>query len=137
MKRILIVDDNDTLRQRIRKALERRGIDVFESTDGDDAVQLALIEQPDAVLLDYSMPGITGLEAASLIHKKLPSTPIVLLTLYAEIISPELAKAVGIVAIVSKFENLKDLVAVVLGSINADQTDLEAVGLELIKPKNL
>lgn len=53
-----------------------------EAENGKDAIELAAELHPDVVLLDVSMPGVTGLEAALVIRKHNPEVKIILLTLH-------------------------------------------------------
>jgi len=63
MKKILIVDDHADIRRLIRMTLEFESYDIFEAADGRSAVELALANRPDIVLLDVMMPGdLNGLE---------------------------------------------------------------------------
>ena len=62
---VILVDDHTMLRQGIRRALESEGIKVVaEASDGATAIKLALEHKPDVVLMDVSMPGMDGVEAA-------------------------------------------------------------------------
>jgi CheY-like chemotaxis protein len=58
----------------------------YEVADGQQAVEEAKKHRPDLVILDLSMPVMDGLEAAKTIHNLFPEIPIILLTLYADII---------------------------------------------------
>jgi two-component system response regulator AlgR len=66
MKRILIADDNATVRRGLRRLIDRnRDWDVCgEAVDGRDAVDRARELHPDVVLLDLAMPGMNGFDAA-------------------------------------------------------------------------
>src|SRR5713226_5521840 len=81
--RILIADDSEMIRKsmiailRSRPAWEVCG----ESPDGADAVQKAIDLRPDVVLLDISMPGMNGLEAARMIRQELPEVKILIVSL--------------------------------------------------------
>ena len=62
MARILVVDDDASLRQVLRQALERSGHEVLEAQDADAGVELCRETPPDIVLLDILMPDKAGLE---------------------------------------------------------------------------
>lgn len=65
MKKILVVDDQMQLRELIEVALQGEGRQILHADSGDEAVNVALRELPDVVLLDIMMPGgIDGLEVA-------------------------------------------------------------------------
>jgi CheY-like chemotaxis protein len=58
--RILIVEDHPTMREAMRLVLEGEGFDIDEASDGDQALAAVQAEPPDLVLLDMSIPGISG-----------------------------------------------------------------------------
>lgn len=59
----LIADDSATMRLLLRRILEPVGWKVVEATDGESAVEMSRREQPDLVLLDWTMPRSSGIEA--------------------------------------------------------------------------
>jgi DNA-binding NarL/FixJ family response regulator len=64
MTRVLVVDDQDLVRQGLRLILELGGVDVVaEAKDGAEAVAAAAEHGPDVVLMDLRMPGMVGVEA--------------------------------------------------------------------------
>lgn len=77
---IVMADDHQPLRSRIRLALEGGGCDVRgETASADEAIRLAIEHQPDVALLDIHMPG-NGIHAAQQISREVPGTAIVMLT---------------------------------------------------------
>lgn len=60
--KVLIVDDEDEIRDLCRVNLELEGFDVLDTGDGEQAVELARRERPDVIFLDLLMPGIDGWE---------------------------------------------------------------------------
>jgi len=58
--RILIVEDHPTMREAMRLVLEGEGFDINEASDGEQALAAVQEERPDLVLLDMSIPGISG-----------------------------------------------------------------------------
>ncbi|MCU0492783.1 MAG: response regulator transcription factor [Chloroflexaceae bacterium] len=83
---VLIADDHTMFRQGLRELLERKGgfTVVGEATDGAAAVKLAAEKQPQVALLDVSMPGVTGIEAARQIGQVSPGTRTVILTMHRD-----------------------------------------------------
>jgi len=82
---VLIADDHQIFRQGLRVLLERERFDVVgEAADGREAVQLAERLKPDVVILDFVMPVLNGLDAATQIQRLSPSTRTILLTMYTE-----------------------------------------------------
>jgi DNA-binding NarL/FixJ family response regulator len=93
MKRVLVADDYPRVRQGIRRLFASEpGWDVVaEAADGVEAVRLALECKPDLVVIDVSMPGLSGIEATRQIARALPSTRILILSIYDE--EPYVAEA--------------------------------------------
>jgi DNA-binding NarL/FixJ family response regulator len=109
--RILVIDDGDSVRDVIRIFLEHAGFDVCgEAADGVQAIEQAKKLKPDLIVLDLAMPRMNGAEAASVLNRTMPKTPIVVLTLYRNALGPALASAVGVKAILDKTEGLDKLV---------------------------
>ena len=79
---MVLADDRPELRATVRLALELAGgFDVVgEAGTGADAIAVAREQQPDLVLLDVLMPGMTGLEALPYITNVAPATKVVILT---------------------------------------------------------
>jgi two-component system nitrate/nitrite response regulator NarL len=82
----------------------------LEAENGLEAVEIATIEMPDLVVMDFSMPVMNGLEAAKRIKAVLPNVRIVLVTLHPELMSIEELGNFGISAMISKQNAGKDLV---------------------------
>lgn len=84
--RVLIVDDHAVVREGLRRILERdSSIKVVgEARDGEDAIRKAMVLSPDVITMDLKMPGMDGISATREIKQKLPSTNILMLTLYGE-----------------------------------------------------
>lgn len=83
---ILIADDHTMFRQGLREILERKGgfQVIAEVSDGEAAVAEAQALQPRIALLDVSMPGLTGIEAARQIATASPATRSVILTMHRD-----------------------------------------------------
>jgi len=81
--RVLVVDDENDIRGLVRELLERAGHDVVEAPDGNEGLRLFYAEHPDVVILDVSMPGLTGWEVLERI-RELGETPVIMLTANAD-----------------------------------------------------
>jgi len=70
----------------IRRRLEREGYDLLLADNGDDALRMVVHERPDLVVLDWMMPGLTGLEVCVAIraHNELGTTKVLMLTARAQ-----------------------------------------------------
>ena len=104
MKKILIADDKATSRELLRTVLERQGYDVLEAADGEEALQKALAELPDLILLDLQMPRRTGYEVLSELRKnpRHAALPIIALTASAMQGDREKALAAGFTGYLAK-----------------------------------
>jgi two-component system, NarL family, response regulator DesR len=108
VKRVLIADDSEDMRQMLCRVFEsEEGFEMCsQAVDGLDAVAKARRFRPDLIILDLSMPGINGVDAARILHREMPDVPIILYTLYAHAIQPDEAAAAGIRKVVPKTEIL-------------------------------
>lgn len=84
--KLLLADDHPMVRQGIRAALEKHGgvRIVAEAEDGLEAARKAKELSPDIVLMDISMPRMTGIEAIKLIKKQSPKAKVIFLTMHDE-----------------------------------------------------
>ncbi len=82
--RILVADDHTLVRQGLTRLLQAEGdIEVVaEASDGKAAVRLARRTHPDVILMDVSMPRMNGVEATKIIHKEMPGTKVIGLSMY-------------------------------------------------------
>ena len=83
--RVLIADDHLLVRAGIRALIESiDGVTVVgEANDGREAVDLTAALRPDIALIDVSMPGLNGLEAAARLREQSPSTRVIMLSMHA------------------------------------------------------
>jgi len=102
--RILIADDSELIRSKLAATLSVRDDWTIcgEAADGRQAVMLAVEQNPDFIILDFSMPMLSGIQAAAEILKIMPRVPIVLYTLYDDAHTEAEAKKVGIRKVISK-----------------------------------
>ena len=96
--RILIADDSRTVRHSLHGLIEQNPEweVCAEAVDGVDAVAKAEQCKPDIIILDFFMPGMTGVEAARVLGRVLPTVPILIVTLYITAELVKQAKAAGI-----------------------------------------
>src|SRR5690625_2546756 len=81
--KILVVDDEDRIRRLLRMYLERENFVIEEAANGQEALDLALDNDYDAILLDIMMPEMDGIEVCEAIRKE-KTTPIIMLTAKGE-----------------------------------------------------
>jgi DNA-binding NarL/FixJ family response regulator len=82
--RVMLADDHTLVRAGIRALLEKLpGVEVVgEAGDGREVLNLVKLHQPDVVLMDISMPGLNGLEAALRMAKEFPDVRVVILSMH-------------------------------------------------------
>jgi DNA-binding NarL/FixJ family response regulator len=118
--RILIADDHALVR-RMLKALVQSHAEwcvCGEAANGRDAVDQARQLKPDIVLLDVSMPFMTGLEATPLIHREVPESDILIVTQHDSRELSQLAMQAGALGYVVKSEVARDLLPAIEAARN-------------------
>jgi|ERR1700683_873345 CheY-like chemotaxis protein len=83
---VLVADDNPIIRKmlcRIFEAEEEYDL-CAEATNGQEAIDLALSHRPELIILDFSMPVLSGLAAAKELKKLMPHVPIILFTQHSD-----------------------------------------------------
>jgi DNA-binding response OmpR family regulator len=80
---ILVVDDEARIVKLVRDYLERAGFDVLAAHDGEMALTLARLEQPDLIVLDLMLPGVDGLDVCRRLRQE-SGVPIIMLTARVE-----------------------------------------------------
>jgi two-component system nitrate/nitrite response regulator NarL len=81
--RILVVDDHPLVREGILQALSVPGFEVLADVgSAEEAVVLARSLHPDVIVMDISLPGMTGIEATEVLHRELPTIRILMLSVH-------------------------------------------------------
>ena len=79
-KKVLIIDDNHSIRSAVVSYLSEKGFLVEEASDGIEGLEKGLTETPDITLLDVVMPGMDGFTLCRMLREKGVTTPIIMLT---------------------------------------------------------
>ena len=85
--RILIIDDEESILDGCRQALEKSGYAVLTTSDGPDGIHLARSEKPDLAFIDLKMPSCSGMDIIEMLSKELPGIVLIVITGYASIVS--------------------------------------------------
>jgi DNA-binding NarL/FixJ family response regulator len=125
--RVLVVDDHDVFRRGLVKLLDEQGLEVVgEAPDGEEALELVARLVPDVVVMDLSLPGISGLEAIDRLALEAPATRVLVLTISADETHVTEAIVAGACGYLLKNASIQEIVA----GIHA-----AAAGESLISPK--
>lgn len=84
MKKILLVDDEESIHLLYREELEEEGYEVFSAMTGDEALEKLESIAPDLVILDINMPGTNGIVVLRKMKELNPSLPVILSSAYHE-----------------------------------------------------
>jgi len=106
-KNILVVDDNPQIRQSLQKVLRAEGYEVLLAADGWEGIKKFETEQIDLLLLDVSLPDISGWEVYGAVTSRNPFVPIIIITGKND--QHELAGLSGVGALVEKPLNVPKL----------------------------
>ena len=128
--RILVAEDNVENQEIIRRRLERSGHDVFIAENGREAVEMAQSELPELILMDISMPVLSGLEATIEIRQvaEIADLPIIALTAHAMEGDKARCLAAGCNAFATKpirFSELRKLIEEVVQRSEMEKTNLQ------------
>ena len=110
-KKILLVDDENDIREILRFILEHEGYETVEAVDGAQGYDKALSEKPDLIILDIMMPVLDGFGAAEKLktNKDTFGIPIIMLTAKDEPVDKEKALSLGIDKFIVKLFDLEEL----------------------------
>jgi len=112
-KRVLLVDDDDELRQALKIRFESAGFQVLTAGDGLEAVKKGREERPHVIILDLMLPRLNGFEVCRLLKydEKFRHIPVLLFTARCRREDQEMGRSVGADAYVTKPFNGKELIA--------------------------
>lgn len=121
--RILIVDDDDLLRESVVIAMRDAGFRTFDTGDGHRALALARAERPHLVVLDVMMPGLDGFAVLNVLRMEplIRSTPVIMLTSLRQETEVRRAIDLGATAYVAKPIDPRALAARVTTVLNAQR----------------
>jgi DNA-binding response OmpR family regulator len=108
--RVLVVDDDATVSDVVRRYLEQAGCAVRLAGDGAAGLAAVDAQRPDLVVLDLMMPGIDGLEVCRRLRRKQPDLPVIMLTALGEEVDRVLGLEVGADDYVTKPFSPRELV---------------------------
>ena len=119
MPKLLIVDDEEDIREFAKNFFKKRNIEVFTAATGHDALAVIESQKPDLVLLDVRMDGMTGLEVLREIRKRNSTIKVAMVTGVEDEATINETKQLGIVGYIHKPLVLEELEAIVLKEISS------------------
>jgi CheY-like chemotaxis protein len=118
---LLLVDDERMVAEVLTRGLRKSGFEITTALDSRAALT-AFLADPWAfqgLVTDQTMPGLTGMELATEVHKVRPDLPVIMLTGYSESVTPEHIAAAGIAEVLYKPVSRTDLVAAIRTHVDA------------------
>jgi two-component system response regulator RegX3 len=110
LTRVLVVEDEQSLREPLVYLLEKEGYEVFDAADGNTAIDLFKANNPDIVLLDLMMPGMSGNEVCRVIRQS-SNVPVIMLTAKDSEIDKVVGLEIGADDYVTKPYSTRELLA--------------------------
>ncbi len=138
MKRnkLLVVDDEHLIRWSLEQNLKKQGYEVVTAGSGEDALRLVREEQPDLVLLDIQLPGISGIDVLEKIKDHDEDIIVIMVTANSGLENAVNAMRLGAYDYISKPFNLDELSIVVRKALEASDLKQEVVRLRSETKKN-
>jgi len=112
---LLLVDDDEVLRERLGRALRERGFEVTTAESGEAAIAIARRDAPEFAVVDLRMPGASGIEVLDALRAIDPATRVLMLTGYGSIATAVEATRRGAVGSLSKPADADEVVAALTG----------------------
>lgn len=139
MKRskLLVVDDEHLIRWSLEQNLKKQGYEVITAATGEDALRLIREEQPDLVLLDIQLPGISGIDVLEKIKELDEDVAVIMVTAHSGLETAVNAMRLGAYDYVSKPFNLDELSIVVKKALETSDLKQEIVRLRTETKKNV
>ncbi|MFC1667921.1 response regulator transcription factor [Chlamydiota bacterium] len=110
-KRILLVEDDETLIEGLKDNLEIENFEVVTAVDGDTGLEKGLHENFDLILLDVMLPGMNGFDICKTLRKKNIRTPVIMLTARGQEVDKVVGLEIGADDYITKPFSLRELIA--------------------------
>lgn len=126
MKKVLLVDDDDNLRNIVKDVLRTEGFITLEAADGPAGIKIFKADRPDVVLLDLKMPEMDGMEVMQELSRINPGVPVIMLTGFGDIPTAVEAMRCGAFDFTIKPPEFEKLVATLNRAIGRRELEEEA-----------
>lgn len=121
---IFVVDDDDLVRTSLARRLRREGFDIREFESGESVIEFLdqVSVAPDAIIMDFKMTGLNGVETTKRIRQQGSAVPVILLTAYPGAMNQDAARREGVFKILTKTIDLEGLPQVIYDAIQHQRT---------------
>ncbi len=126
---LLLVDDDEVLRERLATAIRARGYDVRTAGSADEAMREIARDAPEMAVLDLRMPGGSGIDVLRELKQQDPSTRVLMLTGYGSISTAVEAVRDGAVGYLPKPADADEILAALAGTNTAKEKGIETPSL--------
>lgn len=121
MKHVLIIDDDKVLLTLLSSFLKKSGFDVTTATEGNEGLKKIKLKNPDLVITDFEMPGLSGLEVVKGIVNNYPGLPVIMLTCHSDVSLTIKSIQAGAYDYIEKPIQTKKLLEIINNGIQASQ----------------
>ena len=126
---ILVVDDEHLIRWSLEQNLKKQGYDVLTAGNGEDALKLVREEQPDLILLDIQLPGISGLDVLEKVKEIDEDIIVIMVTAQGGLDTAVTAMRMGAYDYINKPFNLDEMAIVIRKALETSSLRREVAGL--------
>src|SRR5262245_12276487 len=123
--KILIVDDEESTRELLAHLIETEGLTPLVAPDGETALNILRSENPDLLLVDHRMPGLTGLEVLRRAREIVEDLPVIVLNGYAAVRNAVEAMQAGAYNYLAKPFNFDEVIQLVFQALNDRNRSIE------------
>ena len=134
IKEVWIADDDKSIRWMLEKAVKKDGLKVRLFSDADQLIVALKVGNPDLVLSDIRMPGTEGLDLLAHLKKEKPSTPVIIMTAYADLEKAVSSFSGGAFEYMPKPFDVSEMMSVIrrgLRNVDDVEASTEAGGIKL------
>lgn len=136
MNKILAIDDDSIIRTLLTNILSKAGYEVITASDGESGLALAATSNPDLVVTDFQMPGLTGLDVVVELQRTQPGLPVILLTAHGDVALTIKSIQLGAYDFIEKPIQMQELLDVIRNGLEVSRQSrnlTEAISIEARK----
>ncbi|MBK6965388.1 MAG: sigma-54-dependent Fis family transcriptional regulator [Bacteroidales bacterium] len=136
MSKILAIDDDSIIRTLLTNILTKAGYEVVTAADGESGLELAISTNPDLVVTDFQMPGISGLDVVTELQRTQPGLPVILLTAHGDVALTIKSIQLGAYDFIEKPIQMQELLDVIRNGLEVSRQSrslTEAISPEIRK----